>query len=134
MIRIKAIHLLAIIILFSIFSCEKTEGPGGSSEIVGRVWVRDYNQTFTILNAEYWAQEERVYIMYGSDPIYSDDTRTNFDGLYRFQGLREGDYKVFVYSKDSTWQSPSQRVPVFESVTVANKGKTYEVPTITILN
>jgi len=134
MIKLKTIYALIVLIIFSTISCSKEEGPGGTSDIVGRVWVRNYNQDFSILNAEYWAEEENVYLMYGSDTIYSDRTKTNFDGSYWFQNLREGDYKVYVYSKDSTRQSPSQRVPVFETVQISDKGKTYDVPTITILN
>lgn len=133
MIKLKATHLLIVLAIFSTISCSKEEGPGGTSDIVGRIWVRDYNTDFSILNAEYWAEEEDVYLMYGSDTIYSDRTRTNFDGSYWFQNLREGDYKVYAYSKDSTWKSPSLRVPVFESVHISDKGKTYEIPTFTIL-
>lgn len=128
-IYISILFLTAIVFT----SCSTDEGPGGSSEIYGRVWVRDYNSNFTILNGQFWAEEEDVYLMYGSDTIYSDDFKTNYDGTYLFQYLQEGDYTIFVYSKDSTFQSESGRIPIKQTVYIGDKDESIEVPTITIL-
>ena len=115
------------------FSCTKDEGPGGTSNIIGRVWVRDYNTSFTILYASYWAEEEDVYLIYGDDSIYSDRFKTNYDGSYWFQNLREGNYTVYAYSKDSTFSSESGRIPVKVSVNISGKKQDVEAPLITIL-
>ncbi len=129
------ISTFVILIVFALaVSCEKEEGPGGTSDIVGKVWVENYNADFTILNEEYWGEEEDVYLIYGSDSIYSDRFKTNYDGSYWFQFLREGDYSVYVYSKDSSFNEPSGRVAIFEKVHVGSKTGTYEIPLITILN
>ncbi len=130
---LKITSILLIVFTLS-FSCTKEEGTGGVSDIVGTVWVENYNADFTILNEEYWAEEEDVYLIYGSDSIYSDRFKTNYDGSYRFQYLREGDYKVYVYSKDSTFESQSGRIPLFEKIYVGGKDAVYKIPKITILN
>lgn len=128
--------IIPIVMLFvlAFTSCETSEGPGGTSEIYGRVWVRDYDSDYTLLKAEYWAEEEDVYLIYGSDTIYSDRFKTNYDGTYWFQFLYEGDYTIYAYSDDSTLLSPSSRVPVMQSIYVGSSDETYLVPTITILN
>ena len=118
----------------SFFSCDKEEGPGGTSTIIGNVWVKDYSSDFTLLKAEFWAEEEDVYIIYGNDTIYSDRTRTNYDGSYWFQYLHEGSYTIYAYSRDSSAvPSPSGRVPIKIQVTIDDSGKDYVVPKITIL-
>jgi hypothetical protein len=114
-------------------SCEKTEGTGGTSSIIGRVWVRNYNADFSQINAEYWAEEEDVYIIYGNDTIHSDDTKTSYNGSYRFDYLQKGEYTLFAYSDDSTFTSPSGRVPVKITVTVKDNGEEYLAPMMTIL-
>jgi len=124
----------SVLLLALISSCTKEEGPGGTSDIIGRVWVRDYNSSFTILNSSYWAQEQDVYLMYGSDSIYSDRFKTNYDGSYWFRYLRDGNYTVFAYSKDSTFQSASGLLPVKVSVNISGKNEEVEAPLITILN
>ncbi len=128
--------LMVVMVMFiaGFASCSKEEGPGGTSTIVGKVWVRDYNSNFTILNREYWAIEQDVYLVYGSDAIYSDRFRTNYDGSYWFQYLREGDYTVFAYSKDSTFTVASEVIPVMVKVSISDKGQTIEAPVITILD
>lgn len=131
--NIKVYMSMLILVLFTLVSCSTQEGPGGSSEIYGRVWVRDYNSNFTILNAQYWAEEEDVYLMYGTDTIYSDRFKTNYDGSYWFQYLYEGDYTIYVYSKDSTFKSESGRKPIKQTIHIGGKDESIEVPTITIL-
>lgn len=126
-------YISIALVVFSFASCEINEGPGGTSEIYGRIWVRDYNSNFTILNGQYWAEEEDVYLMYGNDTIYSDRFKTNYDGSYWFQYLHEGDYTIYVYSKDSTFQSESGRYPIKHTVHIGSKDESVEVPTITIL-
>ena len=53
-------------------SCEKEEGTGGTNSITGKVYVRDYNENFTILEEQYTAKDEDVFIVYGDDEVYGD--------------------------------------------------------------
>ncbi|MCG3164664.1 MAG: hypothetical protein POELPBGB_00423 [Bacteroidia bacterium] len=99
--------LLAVYVLFS--SCEKAEGEGGTSTITGKVYIKEYTQSGNLL-AEYYAPEERVYIVYGTGNSFDDDTRTSFDGSFKFQYLNKGNYRVFAYSDCDTCQSGTQAV------------------------
>jgi len=124
--------LLTFILLF-LSACEKPPGEGGTSTIRGHVFIRDYNSNFTLLQSSFWAQEERVYIMYGDNEFYDDDIRTSFDGMYEFRNLRKGQYTVFAYSDDSTFSVAGGQYPVFRTVDITEDGQLVEVPTIILL-
>lgn len=130
-----------IIYFFAVFlsailasSCKKGPGEGGNSSIYGKVWVRDFNSNFTILYGEYNGADEDVYIVYGDEKGSSDRVRSNYDGTYEFKYLRPGNYKVYVYSKDSTMSSPSGSVTVIKEVEITARKQEVEVPKITIYN
>lgn len=122
------------LMFFGLFSCTKEEGEGGTSIITGKVYVRDYNANFTILESEYYGPEIDVYIVYGTDYVYSDRFRTHYDGTYRFQYLRKGEYTIFAYSKDSTGNSPSGLIPVEKRVKITSNNQEVEVEDIIIIN
>ena len=127
--------LLITIVFSTLISCEKEEGPGGTSHVLGKIWVKDYINDFSVLTAEYWAEEEDVYIIYGNDTIFSDRTHTNYDGSFWFKYLHKGTYTIYAYSRDSSTvnPSPSGRIPIKVVVTIDEPGKDYIVPQITIL-
>lgn len=128
------ISALAVIGMLMFSSCEKPEGEGGASTIVGKVIVEEYDPSFTTLIKTYYAQEERVYIIYGDDITHSDDVRTNFDGTYRFSFLRKGTYHIYAYSKDSTGTSESGVIPIIKTVTITSNNQVVEVEDIVILD
>lgn len=108
--RFSLFFLLAALI--SLWGCEKHAGEGGTSEIRGKVYVIDYDQSFTHILSEYYAPEEDVYIIYGNDDVYSDDFETHYDGTYRFRYLQKGKYTVFAYSKSETAASGVEPVKI----------------------
>lgn len=115
-------HLLWIIgslILFS--ACQKEEGQGGQATIRGKVFGRYYNNSFSTLIGQAYVPEADVYIIYGDGFSYGDRVRTNYDGAYEFKYLREGNYKVYVYSKDTLDLEPSGVYPVIASVKISKK-------------
>lgn len=128
----KFVALAVIIFLFN--SCKKEAGEGGNSSIRGKVWVVNYNATFTSINNEYVGADEYVYIIYGSDVSYGDRTKTNPEGAFEFKYLREGSYTVYVYSKDKTQASPSGQVAVKVSTSIAREEQVVDLGTITIYN
>ncbi|MHC1708686.1 MAG: hypothetical protein AB9842_14340 [Bacteroidales bacterium] len=119
--------LMLFILMGLASSCSKEEGEGGTSSLFGRVLVRDYNATFTVLQEEYYAPERDVYLIYGDDKTYSERVRTNYNGTYEFKYLRPGNYHIFVYSKDSTLQTNAP-VPVIRDVNIPGNHKEIEVP------
>ena len=99
-----SIFLLLFAIILS--ACVKEAGEGGTYTIIGKVFAYDYNAEMTVLRSQYYAPDEDVYIIYGDDSIFSDRTRTNYDGSYRFQYLRPGTYTIFAYSKNLNTKLP----------------------------
>lgn len=127
----KLVLLSAFLITLFVSSCKKPEGEGGSGRIKGALLAQQWNSTFTIKQAEYPGMDEWVYLIYGDDISYGDRIRTNYNGEFEFKYLREGSYKVYVYSEDSTLQSPSGQIAIVKSVTVKND-QTTDLGTITI--
>jgi hypothetical protein len=117
-----------------ILSCKKEEGIGGTSSIEGRVVIRQYNVNFTDLVEQYYATDEDVFIIYGDDQVYGDKVSTNFDGTYRFDFLREGNYSVFSYSKDSANYPTKHLIPVIKHVRITGRKQTVNAGTIVILH
>jgi len=127
--------LLLVFIPISIltFSCKKEEGLGGTSTITGKVIERQYNANFTVLTKQFYAPDEEVFIVYGDDPVYGDKVTTNFDGTYRFEYLREGNYTIFAYSEDSINYPSPQMIPVIKHIKITKKNQTVTAEDIIIL-
>lgn len=132
--KMKKRAFIAIIFLslVNIYSCKKEPGEGGNATVYGRVWVRDYNPTFSALLDSYWAQNEDVFIIYGNEKGVSDRVRTSYNGSYQFKFLRPGKYTIFAYSKDSTLQTLAE-IPIIKTITIGNNDNEVEVPQIDIL-
>lgn len=97
-INLKFVLPLVAVAVFFFSSCTKPEGEGGTSTIQGKVYAFDYNGS-GVLQSEFYAPDEDVFIIYGTEDNYHDDSyKTSFDGSFRFQHLRPGTYTVFVYS------------------------------------
>ncbi len=124
--------ILIVILTGAVSSCSKEAGEGGNSSIYGKVLVKNYNSTFTLLKEEYYAQDEDVYIIYGDDRTYSDRVRTSYDGSFEFKNLRSGEYHIYCYSKDSSFLT-NALIPVIRDVTIESPKQSVEVPLITLI-
>lgn len=121
--------ILILVLTLSFFaSCEKAEGEGGTSEIVGKVFVQDYNADMQFLIKEYYAPEEDVYIIYGEDEIYSDRFKTNYDGSFVFKYLQKGKYKIYAYSKTLDLEIPAGVEPIIIEVEITENYQTVVLP------
>ena len=123
---------LVIFLSFSLLSCEKKEGEGGTSTIMGRILAKNFNEDFSIQVGEYYAPDVDVFIIYGKDSIYADDFKTNEDGWYRFKFLNKGEYTIYAYSEDPTRTSDSKYIPVSETVTIDENNSTVIVDDLVI--
>ncbi len=121
-------------IMLLIMSCTKEPGPGGTSSITGKIFVRDFNASLTTLLGEYYAYEHRVYLIYGEDEVYSEDMRTHYDGTYRFENLRKGTYTVFAYSRVSTQISQSGVIPIKKTVEINSNNQHIVLDDIVIVD
>lgn len=108
--------LLLGLVCLSFFSCKKQPGEGGFASIEGKVYVKDYDDSYTILTAEYYLPSETVYIIYGDGTEVANTVKTSYDGSFKFNYLRKGTYKIFVLGEDST--KPFLSVPKEELVEV----------------
>lgn len=125
----KKIVFLSLLFAFCL-SCNKTEGPGGTSSITGKVIVNDYNGSGVLL-ATYPGQDEDVFIIYGNDnTTYSDKVSTSFDGTYRFDNLTVGTYKLYSYSKCNTCDSGVKEALI--TVEITDKKQVIVAPDIII--
>ncbi len=114
--------------------CKKEAGEGGTSTITGKVTVRDYNGSFPFFYETYPAQDEDVYIIYGDATAgYDNRTRTSYDGTYRFDFLRKGDYRIFVYTDDTLNIFSLAQQPVISEVQIDKNKTTVEVPEVIIV-
>ena len=125
--------LILLLIPLLMNSCKKEPGSGGKSTIYGKVLVKEYNSTFTVLDEIYYGPGIWVYIVYGDDRDYGDRIQTSYDGTWEFKYLRPGTYHVYVFSKDSTLQTNAQ-IPVMRDVEVPSKKQDIEVPDLVIFN
>lgn len=114
------IKLLLATVFLSV-GCARPEGEGGTSAIYGRVYAFDYNGSGDLVG-EYYAPDENVYIVYGDEDNYYDDSyETSFDGSFRFQYLTKGTYKIFVYSDCDTCDSGVEAVTTTVEITENNQ-------------
>ena len=110
----------------------KEANDRGTSTIRGKVYTKDYNATYTVINAEYYTPDEYVYIIYGNSSHYNDRIKTDINGSYEFKNLRKGSYKIFTYSEDSTQSSPSGTIVVSADTEITAKNQLVEVQDLII--
>ncbi|MFN8417113.1 MAG: hypothetical protein U0U66_12345 [Cytophagaceae bacterium] len=114
----KFYSLLSIIsITFILFSsCKKEEGEGGKYSIKGKIVAKYYAEWNKVPLAKYTgtspASDQNVFIVYGDNVGYGDRTFSSYDGAFEFKYLQKGKYKIYLFSKDTTLQSPNYEYPV----------------------
>jgi|TARA_B100000214_G_scaffold189826_1_gene137075 hypothetical protein len=114
------------IIIFSLFfsSCEKQAGEGGTSVIEGQVW-----KIFTFQNPISGEQDtsyyqldvgKDVFIIYSNDNglVYDDKFETDYNGRYRFEYLRKGEYTIYTYADSTDVDMVKYDFPIFKSVNI----------------
>ena len=116
--------ILILFIALLISSCEKQAGEGGTSSIQGSVYkLSTYFNVLTqqIDTISYQLDSKKdVYIIYSDDEndFYDDNVETNWNGQYRFDNLRKGDYTLFVYADSTDLLNISYDYPIFKHITI----------------
>ena len=97
----------------------------GNSSISGRIYIIDYDQaticTQYPVSDTLFAQEQEVYIVYGSHEYYDDRIRTHYNGTFKFRNLIKGMYKVYTYSEDIS--GATQMIPVIRQVEITKENQ-----------
>jgi len=92
-------HFLTILLFLALFACEKQEGIGGNSSIIGKINKVRYFKDHLLIYDTIPAADENVYIIYGDHTYFDDNIETHYDGTFRFNYLFEGDYTVYTYTE-----------------------------------
>jgi len=130
MIRFFSARLFLLLLpLILLASCEKDPGPGGTSSIEGRIYVKDYN-SLGVLTAEYYGQDEKVYLQYGDNVGLDDDVNTDANGYFKFEFLQKGTYKVFAYSDCDACDSDQEAIEL--TVEISEKRTEYTTTDIEV--
>lgn len=116
--------------LLILSSCKKGPGEGGNSSIAGYVHVTEYHFNFLTVTGDYDGADEDVYIIYGDELSYGDHLKTGPDGKFEFKYLREGSYKLYVYTDDSA--SVSGKASIIKTVEINGKNQTVDSGTFEV--
>lgn len=129
--------LFGVLSVLLLVACDKESGEGGTSVVSGKVLMIDPLGHYDPLEqkydtTEYYTEKEDVYIIYGADAnaVYDDSFETSWDGTYRFEFLRKGEYTLFVYSDCDS--CVSGKMPVFQYVNIEENNKAYTLPDFVI--
>lgn len=119
-------------VVIGLSSCKKGPGEGGTSVIEGK--VLQYTIEGFGVNKDsivFPDSGEDVYIIYSDNEgnLYDDKFETNWDGTYRFEYLRKGDYTVFVYHPEDSVVSGTVYTdyPVFKHVKITSNNSVNKV-------
>ena len=121
------ILLIAIIIVFA--ACTKEAGEGGTSVIQGQVYkIHTFqNSTTGEMDTLYFQLDagKDIFIIYSDDEtdIYDDEFETDYNGRYRFEFLRKGDYTIYTYA-DSSDVNTTYDYPVFRHIEIKSNNST----------
>lgn len=112
-------------------ACKKSSGEGGNSAIQGKVWVQEWDASFTRRDSlqDRAGMGEDVYIIYGNEVSYGDKKECSYDGRFEFRYLRPGSYTIYVYSKDP---GPSGKKAVVKTISIDSENQTVDAGTFTI--
>jgi len=130
-------NILFVIFTISLLtSCKKEAGEGGLASIKGTVQtdlrlVPSNPVTFQYSRP---GADEEVYIIYGDNTGPDDRVWTNYKGEFEFRNLRPGDYKIYVYSRDTTGsaQVNAERMPIVREVKIEDRKAEVDAGKITI--
>jgi hypothetical protein len=122
--------LIICTVTFGFMACEKDTGEGGTSVIEGKVYVVDVwdnNGVWDTVTPLKLDAEKEVYIIYSGDEndVYDDSFDTHWNGEFRFEYLRKGDYTIFTYADFDTSGNYPGDYPVFKHITIDENNKTF---------
>ena len=73
--------------------------------------------------------DERIFLIYGDGTIFNETVRTGANGIYTFEKLQVGKYKVYALTEN---QITGEKTPVYLSVEITENGTITEIGQLTI--
>lgn len=114
------------------YACKK-EGVGGDATIHGYVKAEKWNSTFTQRLGSYVAKDYDVFIQYGDTLGYDDRIHTDYNGYFEFPYLYKGDYRVYLYTRDSSEQDLSGQTIIWRDIHIGNRSESVDLDTLVVL-
>ena len=116
--------IFLIVITFSIVSCEKPAGEGGTSVVNGKViyFTTSYNAQTSSMDTTYYPKSGKdIYIIYSENEndIFNDKTETDWNGNFHFQYLRKGHYTIYTYVDSVVVNEITYDFPVFKHLNIS---------------
>ncbi|MDQ3046382.1 MAG: hypothetical protein M3R27_02460 [Bacteroidota bacterium] len=134
----KLFSVLLITIVLITSACKKGPGTGGNSSIKGKIWVKEYNANFTVVNNEYPGADRDVFLVYGDEIGNNEDTKAGPDGAFEFKYLRPGSYSVYTFSKDKeailgppAYSSAPEKI-ILMKIEISKKKETVDAGTLEV--
>jgi hypothetical protein len=113
--------LIICAIAIGFMACEKQAGEGGTSVIEGQVYKIHtlFNDTTGEIEDTLYYQLDPgvdVFIIYSNNEgdVYDDKFETDYNGRYRFEYLRKGDYTIYTYA--DSLQSYDATIPLDDHI------------------
>ena len=139
--------LIICAIAISFLACEKPAGEGGTSVVQGIVY-----KTYTLVNDTTGLVDtilylepnigKDVFIIYSNNEgeLYNDKFETDYNGMYRFEYLRKGDYTIYTYADSMQTYNDGDLVdallkydyPIFKHIKISSNNSINEVDDIFI--
>jgi hypothetical protein len=122
---------LFLVITLFFTSCEKESGEGGTSSVIGSIYkLSTYTNALTQeIDTIFYQLDsgEDIYIIYSDNEsdFYDDKIESNWNGQYRFDFLRKGDYTLFVYADSVDALNISYDYPIFKHVSIEANNASY---------
>ena len=130
-------------VAFWFMACDKPAGEGGTSIIEGQVYkiytseivVNELDSfgndtTYKVIDTLYYQLDEGedVYVIYDDNEggIYDDKFKTDYQGRYRFEYLRKGEYTIYTHA-DSSDVDMTYTFPMFKHVNISSNNSTNTV-------
>ena len=114
-------------------ACEKPAGEGGTSIIKGQVYkiFTFQNSSTGLVDTLYFQldSEKDVFIIYSDDEgsVYDDKFETDYNGRYRFEYLRKGDYTIYTYVDSTDISNVNYEYPIFKHINISSNNSTNQV-------
>lgn len=105
-----------MVVFLVLLGCKKEEGKGGKLSIKGSVQVRYFSDNVSKFTQQHPGADVDVYLVYGDNIGYGDKTKADYKGNFEFPYLRAGNYKVYVYSKDTTGTYAGEDLTIIQNV------------------
>ena len=116
--------LIICAIAIGFTACEKDAGEGGTSVIEGQVYKIHTSQNFLTgeMDTLYYQLDsgKDVFIIYSDNEtdVYNDKFETDYNGKYRFEYLRKGDYTLYTYADSIDASNVNYDYPIFKHIKI----------------